>query len=99
MGAINITLTLGAVLEEARTRGLRVDVETRSGRTYGDVEVAALEQFCVVLLGDRAHVVARDELAAVSLRRADFLQLEPRTVDLRDVSEGKVSDGATAWAV
>lgn len=52
MHGINMTLTIGAVLEEACDRGLRVDVETVSGRLYESVLVAALEQFCVVLLDD-----------------------------------------------
>jgi hypothetical protein len=91
VSAINITLTLGAVLDEACSRGLRVDVETRTGRLYCGVEVAALEQFCVVLLDERAHVVARDQLAAVSLQRGDFLQLEPRTVDLRDAADERTA--------
>ena len=78
MGVINMTLTLGVVLAEACERGLRVDVETTTGRRYEGVHVAALEQFCVVLLDDRAHIVARDQLAAVSLDRHAFLQIEPR---------------------
>lgn len=102
MHGFNMTLTIGAVLEEACDRGLRVDVETVTGRVYESVLVAALEQFCVVLLDDetdvhdslswrpdggrraRAHVVSRDHVAGVSLDRAAFLQIEPRTVDLRE---------------
>ncbi|MGH8892980.1 MAG: hypothetical protein ACRDWY_06685 [Actinomycetes bacterium] len=92
MGGFNMTLTLGIVLEEARERGLRVDVETATGRVYEGVRVAALEQFCVVLLDDlAAHVVAREHLAAVSLDRSAFLEIEPRTVDLRASSVGEAA--------
>lgn len=90
---MNMTLTLGVVLAEAYERGLRLDVETASGRVFRGVQVAALEQFCVVLLDDRAHVLARDHLAAVSLDRSAFLEIEPRTVDLR---EARMGDAAFA---
>lgn len=56
MHGFNMTLTIGAVLEEACDRGLRVDVETATGRVYESVMVAALEQFCVVLLDDGDEV-------------------------------------------
>jgi hypothetical protein len=78
---LHMTLTLGVVLSEAHERGLHVDVETRSGRVYADVTVAALDQFCIVLLtsgpGGRAHVVTRDHVVAVSMDRRSLLEIEP----------------------
>ena len=78
---LHMTLTLGVVLNEAHERSLHVDVETRSGHVYSDVTVAALDQFCIVLLtagpGGRAHVVTRDHVVAVSLDRRSLLEIEP----------------------
>jgi hypothetical protein len=78
---LHMTLTLGVVLSEAFERGLHIDVETRSGRVYTDVTVAAQDQFCIVLLssgtGGRAHVVTREHVVAVSMDRRSLLEIEP----------------------
>ena len=74
-------LTIGLALDHAQQHGLLVDVGTSSGRDFSAVRVAAIDRFCVVLFEDdaidsRAHVVSRDHVVSVSLRRSDLLAIE-----------------------
>lgn len=74
-------LTIGLALDHAQQHGLRVDIGTSNGKDFVGVHVAAIDRFCVVLLEDdamesRAHVVSRDHVVSVSLRRSDLLAIE-----------------------
>ena len=69
-------MTIGVVLDMAMQRGLRVDVETSTGRLYRDVHVGGVDRFCVVLVeGARAHVVTREHLVAVSMGAEHVLEI------------------------
>ena len=77
----SVMLTIGLALDHAQQHGLRVDVGTSNGRDFPDVHVAAIDRFCVVLMEDdgpdgKAHVVSREHVVSVSLRRSDLLALE-----------------------
>jgi hypothetical protein len=77
----SVMLTIGLALDHAQQHGLRVDVGSSSGRDFRDVQVAAIDRFCVVLMDDdgpdgKAHVVSREHVVSVSLRRSDLLALE-----------------------
>jgi hypothetical protein len=86
------TLTIGLVLDHAHQSGGRVDVATGSGQIFVGVTVAALDRFCIVLLdGDidgQAHVVSRDAVTSVSMRRDALLAISTdrhaATPDLED---------------
>ena len=69
-------VTVGFALDVAHQRGLRVDVETTTGRTFVEVLVGGLDRFCVILLdGHKAHVVSREHVVAVSLDQAMLLEI------------------------
>ena len=76
----SMLVTIGLVLDLAAERGLRVDVETTTGRMHEHVLVAGVDRFCVVLLdGTKAHVVAREHLVSVSLAQDSVLELTENT--------------------
>jgi hypothetical protein len=69
-------VTVGFALDVAHQRGMRVDVETTTGRTYVHVSVGGIDRFCVILLdGHKAHVVHRDHVVAVSLDQATLMEI------------------------
>ena len=52
-------VTVGFALDVAHQRGMRVDVETTTGRAFVHVLVGGIDRFCVILLdGHKAHVVS-----------------------------------------
>jgi hypothetical protein len=72
----SMMVTVGFALDVAHQRGMRVDVETTTGRSYVHVLVGGLDRFCVILLdGHKAHVVSREHVVAVSLDQALLLEL------------------------
>lgn len=81
----SMMVTVGFALDVAHQRGMRVDVETTTGRSYVHVLVGGLDRFCVILLdGHKAHVVSREHVVAVSLDQAMLLEL---TTDKAFVAE------------
>ena len=81
----SMMVTVGFALDVAHQRGIRVDVETTTGRSYVHVLVGGLDRFCVVLLdGHKAHVVAREHVVAVSLDQSLLMEL---TTDTAFVAE------------
>lgn len=81
MSSSSAILTIGLALDHAQQHGLRVDIGTTNGKGFVGVHVAAIDRFCVVLMEDdsvdsRAHVVSRDHVVSVSLRRSDLLAIE-----------------------
>lgn len=69
-------VTVGFALDVAHQRGIRVDVETTTGRSFVHVLVGGVERFCVILLdGHKAHVVSRDHVVAVSLDQSLLMEL------------------------
>jgi len=74
-------VTVGFALDVAHQRGLRVDVETTTGRSFLHVIVGGIDRFCVVLLdGHKAHVVSREHLVAVSLDQALLMEITAESV-------------------
>ena len=74
-------VTVGFALDVAHQRGLRVDVETTTGRTFLHVIVGGIDRFCVVLLdGHKAHVVSREHVVAVSLEQALLMEITAESV-------------------
>jgi len=72
----SMMVTVGFALDVAHQRGMRVDVETTTGRSYVHVLVGGLDRFCVILLdGHKAHVVAREHVVAVSMDQSLLLEL------------------------
>ncbi len=72
----SMMVTVGFALDVAHQRGMRVDVETTTGRSYVHVLVGGLDRFCVILLdGLKAHVVSREHVVAVSLDQSLLLEL------------------------
>ena len=69
-------VTVGFALDVAHQRGLRVDVETTTGRSYVHVVVGGVDRFCVILLdGHKAHVVSREHVISVSLDQAFLMEI------------------------
>jgi hypothetical protein len=69
-------VTVGFALDVAHQRGMRVDVETTTGRTFVHVLVGGIDRFCVILLdGHKAHVVSREHVVAVSLDQSMLLEI------------------------
>ena len=69
-------VTVGFALDVAHQRGMRVDVETTTGRAYLHVIVGGVDRFCVILLdGRKAHVVAREHIMSVSMDQAHLTEL------------------------
>ena len=78
-------VTVGFALDVAHQRGMRVDVETTTARTYLHVTVGGIDRFCVVLLdGHKAHVVNRDHVVAVSMDQSLLMEI---TTDTAFVAE------------
>ena len=74
-------VTVGFALDVAHQRGLRVDVETTTGRAFLHVIVGGIDRFCVVLLdGHKAHVVSREHVVAVSLEQALLMEITAESV-------------------
>ena len=72
----SMMVTVGFALDVAHQRGMRVDVETTTGRSYVHVLVGGLDRFCVILLdGHKAHVVSREHVVAVSMDQSLLLEL------------------------
>ena len=72
----SMMVTVGFALDVAHQRGMRIDVETTTGRSYVHVLVGGLDRFCVILLdGHKAHVVSREHVVAVSMDQALLLEL------------------------
>ena len=72
----SMMVTVGFALDVAHQRGMRVDVETTTGRSYVHVLVGGLDRFCVILLdGHKAHVVSREHVVAVSMDQGLLLEL------------------------
>jgi hypothetical protein len=81
----SMMVTVGFALDVAHQRGMRVDVETTTGRAYAQVLVGGLDRFCVILLdGHKAHVVSREHVVAVSMDQSLLLEL---TTDKAFVAE------------
>ena len=72
----SMMVTVGFALDVAHQRGMRVDVETTTGRSCVHVLVGGLDRFCVILLdGHKAHVVSREHVVAVSMDQSLLLEL------------------------
>jgi hypothetical protein len=73
-------VTVGFTLDVAHQRGMRVDVETTTGRSFAHVIVGGLDRYCVILLdGHKAHVVAREHVVAVSLDQTFLMEISSQT--------------------
>ena len=69
-------VTVGFALDVAHQRGMRVDVETTTGRSFVHVIVGGIDRFCVILLdGHKAHVVSREHVVSVSLDQALLMEI------------------------
>ncbi|HTE74688.1 MAG TPA: hypothetical protein VK640_16045 [Actinomycetes bacterium] len=69
-------VTVGFALDVAHQRGMRVDVETTTGRAFVHVLVGGIDRFCVILLdGHKAHVVSREHVVSVSLDQSMLLEI------------------------
>ena len=72
----SMMVTVGFALDVAHQRGMRIDVETTTGRSYVHVLVGGLDRFCVILLdGHKAHVVSREHVVAVSMDQSLLMEI------------------------